>query len=80
MIPAFIMIGSTIMPGDLARVRLECALHGGEVVERHDDDEVDDRVGDAGVVGDAGRSVGGTDLVARHRGRPKPRTESWCPW
>ena len=40
MMPAFIIIGSRIMPGDLSAVLVEHTLERGEVVERHDAQQI----------------------------------------
>ena len=55
--------------GDAAAVRVERPLDGAEVVEGHDDDQVDDRLRDAAVAGHVVRRVGGADVLGlgQHR-------------
>ena len=57
------------MPAIWPRVLGERPLDGAEVVERDDDDQVHDRLRDAGVAGHAQRRVGRADLVGlgQHR-------------
>ena len=55
--------------GDAAGVGLERPLDGAEVVEGHDDDQVDDGLRDPAVAGHVVRRVGGADLLGlgQHR-------------
>ena len=78
MMPAFIMIGSRIMPAISAGVLGERPLDGAEVVEGDDDDQVHDRLRDAGVAGHARRRSAGPTSSAS--GSTETCTESWWPW
>ena len=49
MMPAFIITGSRIIAATSAAVLGQARADGADVVERHDDDQVHDRGGDAGV-------------------------------
>ncbi len=79
MMPAFIMIGSRIMPATRPALLDEHTLDGLEIVERHDHDEVADRRRDAGAARRP-RSGARADRSRRPRAVTDTCTESWWPW